>query len=120
MSQTYTSDPVREVVEALLAEDRQYFLKERRATQRVSLFRPVTIWLGADRQEPLHGFTRDVSHAGLGLVHQFSLEQKRLATIAVHRLWDEPVLLRCQVQWCGPFGRGWSMSGWSLLNVENA
>jgi hypothetical protein len=111
-------DPIKELVDALLAEDRQYHLKERRNVGRTPIFRPVTVYLGRSSGEPQIAFSRDISPQGIGLVHGFSIEAGRVANLAIHRLWDEPALLRCQVRWCEPYVRDWFITGWIIAGVE--
>ena len=113
-------DQIREVVDALLAEDQRYSMKERREYSRKTLFRPVTLYLGRNSTEPKIAFSRDISSVGIGLVHDFDVQQGTLATLAVHRLWDEPIILRGEVRWCQAYGNGWNLSGWNILSVESS
>ncbi len=109
----------REVIERLLDEDRRFNMKERRSIMRQPCFRPATIMLNQLQTTPCTAFVRDISEIGIGLVHDFSATIGQLGYIGVHRVWDDPVVFRCEVRWCEKWGNGWFLSGWKILSIES-
>lgn len=106
------------VIDRLISEDREYNQKERRSVQRLPFFRPATLWLGRQQEEPQSCFVRDISERGIGMVHQFNPAPDRMGTIGIHRLWDEPMVFRANCRWSECWGSGWFISGWNIHSIE--
>ena len=107
------------IVARLVGEDRQYCVKERRSVARQAFFRPATLLLGRTQGEPQNAFVRDISENGIGLVHDFKILPGRIGNIAIHRLWDDPIIFRSEIRWCESWGSGWFMSGWQIVSLES-
>ena len=94
---------MKEQIERLLRENQAQSLRDRRAQQRQSFARPVTLYVGRDLNEPMQAFSRDLSNEGLALLTEVSWEIGRVATLDIHALSGPPVRLRAEVRWCEPF-----------------
>ncbi len=108
-----------EVVQALLNEDQLFSMREKRATSRQSFVRQVSIVYCSQPTQRRTGFTRDLSDSGIGLIHKFPVQTGDKAFVTIHRLWDAPIVLKCEACWSSPEQQGWHTSGWSILSVES-
>lgn len=118
MSESSTAS-FEEVVKALLNEDELFSLRERRNNSRKNFVRQVTVVFCDRPKVRLNGFTRDLSQGGIGLIHKFQVESGAKALITIHRLWDQPVVLKCEARWSSSNHQGWFQSGWTILSVES-
>ena len=109
-----------DVVQALLNEDQLFSLRERRDRARKNFVRPIRLIFAHKENQMLTGFTRDLSHGGIGLIHKFDLQRGDYATVSINRLWDDPVTLRCKAAWCAKSENGWYQSGWEIVEVESS
>ena len=109
-----------DVVQALLNEDQLFSLRERRHHTRESFVRQVTLVMLERPNTRLTGFTRNLSLNGLGLIHKFPVDVDQKALLSIHRLWDSPIVLKCDVCWTNDGQPGWYQSGWNILSVEFA
>ena len=115
-----TTEKFHDVIQALLNEDELFSLRERRNNSRKSFVRQATIVFCDQPEIRKNGFTRDLSDEGIGLIHKFQVESGAKAQITIHRLWDQPVVLKCEACWCTTNQQGWYQSGWTILNVESS
>ena len=118
MSESSTAN-FQEVIKALLNEDELFSLRERRNNSRKNFVRQVTVVLCEQPKNRLNGFTRDLSDGGIGLIHKFQVEPGSKALVTIHRLWDQPVVLKCETQWSTSNHQGWFQSGWRILSIES-
>lgn len=118
MSSNATAD-VKELLTALLNEEGNWSMDERRRDARQPFVRPATLVFGDRSGERMPGFTRDLSDSGIGLMHRFSIGAGDIATVTIGRLWDGPVTLKCRCQWCTAGNSGWFQSGWQVLSAHN-
>jgi len=88
---------------------------ETRREMRYAFYRMVRIELGGLSYE---GFSRDISPAGIGLMHQADLPRE-LADVVLKGEDDETVSLRVQLEWCRPIGNGWYLSGGRFVAVND-
>lgn len=109
---------LRNIIQRLINEDRQFVDKERRSVTRQPFFRPATLYLGKDQGDPQRVFVRDISEQGIGLVHDFPVEPSRIGNLGIHRLWDEPIVFRAEIRWSENWGNGWYISGWQIMAIE--
>ena len=107
-----------DVVQALLNEDQLFSLRDKRANLRHSFVRQVSVVFFDEPTVRKTGFTRDLSENGIGLIHKFPVEQGCKALVTIHRLWDQPIVLKCEACWCSSSEQGWINSGWTILSVE--
>ena len=110
---------LRNVIQRLVSEDRRFNTQERRSVQRQPFFRPATLLLGGTQGEPQRSFVRDISEKGIGLVHDFKIETGTIGNLAIHRLWDEPIIFRAELRWAESWGNGWYISGWQICSIES-
>ena len=88
--------------------------QERRSAHRTSLVRPVLVEIG---DECLHGFSKNISAKGIGVIMTESLRVGRVANLTIHSLKDQRIAFRSELRWCEPFGDGWFQMGWNFLAV---
>ena len=115
------SDPVVErIVEQLIREETQQIARERRSAHRQSIIRPVTVSLRSDENIIVHGFTRNISPKGVGLISDLNFVEGGLAVIRIHSLEKTGTRILSECRWTNPFGDGWFCSGWHFLNVARS
>jgi hypothetical protein len=83
---------------------------DRRIRQRYPFFRPAKIALDDAQPISRSAFCRDISPTGVGLLHDFPLENREVV-VAVTTDAGRSVSLRIDIMWCKPCGEGWYMSG---------
>jgi hypothetical protein len=89
---------------------------ERRSASRVPYFQPVTVSVGGDEQGQYSCFSRDISPAGIGLLHSVAIGLGEVV-LTIPSQSAGPIRFRAEVVWCRPCGEGWYMSGVAFLNV---
>ena len=95
------------VREELLAE------QERRSAHRTSLVRPVLVQLSDE--EYFFGISKNISAIGLGLIMRESLPTGTIASLSIHCLTGDPLVMRGELRWVGPFGAKWFATGWNFI-----
>jgi hypothetical protein len=110
------TDLVREIVHELLEETKP-LKQERRAELRHPFFRPVHVIVeeqGICRNYSC--FSRDISPAGIGLLHNMPLQRGEVVLTFPRQSGGE-FQLQAKVQWCQPCGEGWYLSGAQFLGT---
>jgi hypothetical protein len=91
-------------------------LVERRSNLRYPFFCPATLELEPGCRRLHSVFTRDLSRAGVGLLHNMPLPlQTAHLTISPEN--RDATLLPIALQWCRPCGDGWYVSGAMFLEM---
>lgn len=91
---------------------------ERRTAVREPFFRPVTLELTvAGKPQERSCFSRDISPKGIGLLHNFSLEQGENVVLTIHSDCLGRIRVRSEIMWCTPAGEGWYLSGARFLEL---
>jgi hypothetical protein len=83
---------------------------DQRVSQRHPFFRPVTITIGGNGGTKFPAFSRDISPAGIGLLHSMPLDPGRL-TLSIPWTAGHPLDVRTDLRWCAPAAEGWYLSG---------
>ena len=100
-------------VEQLLKENQTLLLKERRRADRVPFVRPVLIHPSRG-SETFHGFTRDFSKLGVGVISPTPWEPPAIVTLDIHSLNGRAVKMKAESQWCNEYGEGWYLVGFAF------
>ena len=111
------SDDIDAMVEGLLRDGRDYERTEHRAVNRQSLVLSVLITPGSSH-EPIEAFSRNVSTAGIGLITDQPMPERRTATLTIERLDGTSVKVFAECRWCKAYGKKWKMSGWQFLSLR--
>jgi hypothetical protein len=80
------------------------------------LARPITLHLNSGELK-LAGFCRSVSASGMTIMTQVCSERQSVAKLEVHRTGTEPIWFLAECRHGSPFGIGWFLSSWHLINV---
>jgi hypothetical protein len=92
----------------LIIEAQNEDMRDRRSEVRFPLFRPVSLRPGDGHVYT--AFSREISASGVGLIHNFPLEQcETELTIASEQGYS--VKVRAKIVWCRACGEGWYVSG---------
>jgi hypothetical protein len=87
----------------------------RRLHQRFPFFTPITITTrGA---QTFSAFSRDISWAGMGLLHRVPLDTGRIR-LSIPRPQHDMLDLRLDIRWCKPVGAGWYTSGGEFVSLH--
>ena len=116
---TTPADSVEELQEAvsrLLNDAKELEFIERRSEPRHPFFRPATLVYRYRPEQPIAVFTREISTAGLGLLHNVPLERGETAVTLSCR--GGSITFRTYILWCKPCGQ-WYLSGGQFLGVAN-
>ncbi len=98
----------------LLLEARDEDLRDNPACTRNPFFHPVSL-VRADGMH-VHGFSRDLSAHGIGLMHSVPLKQEEVeVSIGTGRGYI--VRVRARILWCRPCGAGAYVSGGQFVSV---
>ncbi|MFN0019060.1 MAG: PilZ domain-containing protein [Pirellulaceae bacterium] len=100
-------------IERLLEMAKDQVAQDSRTEPRIPLFQPVMLHRGT---QFLSAFSRDVSEAGIGLLHDMPIGGEYTITVqdATGREYD----LTGAVLWCRPCGQGWYISGVRFCRIE--
>ncbi len=113
-----TKSPIDSVLELLDAMDvlinEAQAIEEQRSELRVPFFRPLSITSEGGKPRPAFG--RDLSPAGIGLMHAYELEPG-LFTVEIPLEGRAPMRLQTKIAWCKPSGPEWHLSGGRILRV---
>jgi hypothetical protein len=102
---------------ALLTEEQQRLVDDRRAAGRVAFVRPLVIIRGVAHASPIDAFSRNISPLGIGVVSKEPFAMGDVATIEVHRFHSAPSAILAECRWSDTFGSRWFFSGWSFLSI---
>jgi hypothetical protein len=102
-----------------LLDEAKDALGERRAERREPFFSPITLALPGEGQPQFTCFSRDISPAGIGLLHCVAVELGEVV-LTIPSTSGRPLRIRGQVMWCQSCGEGWYMSGVRFLDVVSS
>jgi hypothetical protein len=102
-------------INQLLSEIQRLRLSERRTEPRHSFVRPLKIYF--PHGPVLSAFSKDLSAQGIGTVCDTTIQTGSMAILEIHSIADEPVILKSEVRWCDPYGKGWFLVGWKFVAV---
>ena len=97
-------------IEQLFKENQAQLLRERRHAERVPFARPVVIH-PCRGQEQFHGFTRDISTMGVGVISPVPWEPPTIVALDIHSLHGRDVKFKAESRWCEEYGDGWYLVG---------
>ena len=105
------------VYKALIAEEQQRLVDDRRSVGRVAFVRQLIVTKGSTASNPIDGFSRNISPLGIGIVSKEPFTMGDVATIEIHRFHSSPSAILAECRWSDTFGSRWYFSGWSFLSV---
>ena len=85
--------------------------REKRKLGRTPYFKPAMVQMRANATDRRMVLTRDISEAGVGLLHLDPLEPQEEITLSVELESRKLVEVAVQIAWCVPCGGGWYISG---------
>ena len=88
---------------------------ERRTEPRQPFARPVVIHL--PHGPSIRAFAKDLSSQGIGVITENSFQPGSLATLEIHSMNGDPVLLRSEARWSDAYGKGWFLVGWKFIAI---
>jgi hypothetical protein len=97
-------------VQQLLKENQSLLLRERRMADRIPFVRPVVIQHRRG-DETFHGFTRDISSLGIGVICPVPWEPPTFAILDIHSLNGRDATFKAESRWCEDYGDGWYVIG---------
>lgn len=106
-----------QMVDGLMREDLDFDRKENRTALRESLLRCVSVDPGSGA-DTIDGFSRNISHTGIGIVTDALIRERRTATLTIERLDGTTIKVLADCRWCKPYGKKWHLSGWQFLNLR--
>ena len=106
---------MRDEIARLLSEIQRSRLSERRTEPRHPFVRPVLIHF--PHSPSLLAFSKDISTQGIGVICSVSIAVGSLATLEIHSIRGEPVMLKSEVRWCDQYGTGWFIVGWKFTGI---
>jgi len=106
---------MRDEVDRLLSEIQRSRLSERRTEPRHPFVRPVLIHF--PHSPSLLAFSKDISTQGIGIICSVTMAVGSLATLEVHSIQGESVMLKSEVRWCDQYGKGWFIVGWKFIGI---
>ena len=111
------SAEIDQMVEGLLREDLEYERTENRTAHREALVRSAVIDYGSGRAT-IEGFSRNISHSGIGIITEDFIADRSSATLILERLDGTYIKILAECRWCKPYGKKWNISGWQFLNLR--
>lgn len=98
------------VVQQLIKENQAVLLRERRSAERTTFVRAVIIH-PVRRDESYHGFTRDLSPRGIGVVSPVPWEPPAQVSLEIHAMTGRNKVIMAESRWCEEYGKGWYLIG---------
>ena len=108
---------MQEEIDRLLSEIQRSRLGERRTEPRHPFVRPVQIYVPHGLS--LSAFSKDMSAQGIGIICNVPMGVGSLATLEIHSTQGASVILRSEVRWCDPYGKGWYLVGWKFIAMAS-
>lgn len=108
---------MQEEIDRLLSEIQRSRLAERRTEPRHPFVRPVQIHVPHGLS--LSAFSKDMSAQGIGIICSVPMGVGSLATLEIHSTQGASVILRSEVRWCDPYGKGWYLVGWKFIAIAS-
>ena len=88
----------------------------RRLQQRHPFFHPIAITTGGGTRTRISAFSRDISPAGIGLLHSIPLDTGRVI-LQIPSTAGHELDISVEVAWCAPVGEGWYVSGGRFVRL---
>ena len=101
-------------VQALLKDRDTELMRDRRSVHRKPFVRPLEISIGRGRADVHKGFSRDISHVGIGTILPIEVPEGITAIITVGALNKRRIVVEAQSRWSESFGDGWFVTGWTF------
>jgi hypothetical protein len=108
--------PPGKAIYQLVVEAKAELRTEQRSKIRYAFFRPVSI--GTDDGHQHSAFTRDISEAGIGLIHNMDLNDCEVE-ISIPDDGDYWIRVRTRIVWCKACGEGWYISGGQFVGIAS-
>jgi hypothetical protein len=89
---------------------------ERRSEVRHPFFAPVSLRSTTQPDRLLSTFSREISHGGIGLLHNMPIERGTTAEACI-TVGDVKTSKIAEAMWCKPAGEGWYLSGWRFVTT---
>ena len=106
-----------QVLERCVQEAAHAAASDRRLQRRYPFFRPITISTDVDERTKLSAFSRDISPAGVGLLHGVPLSPGRVG-LKIPLTTRHQLDVSAEIGWCAPAGEGWYLSGGRFLRLS--
>lgn len=97
-------------IQQLLKENETQLLCERRVADRTPFVRPAVI-RSMRGDEVIHGFTRDISSLGVGIVCPRPWKPPAIVNLEIHSLKTKQLKFKAEARWCDHYGDGWYLIG---------
>lgn len=107
---------MQEEIDRLLSEIQRSRFSERRTEPRYAFVRPIQICFPHGPR--LSAFSKDMSAQGIGVICSVAMVVGSLATLEIHSTQGEPLIVRSEVRWCDPYGKGWFLVGWKFIALS--
>jgi hypothetical protein len=108
---------MQEEIDRLLYEIQRAKLSERRTEPRHAFVRPVQICF--PHGPNLAAFSKDMSAQGIGIICNTTMTVGSLAILEIHSTQGAPLVVRSEVRWCDPYGKGWFLVGWKFIALAS-
>ena len=105
------------LIKDILREDAQWDRTENRSVHRDYLVRPVMIQF-KNGDPSMHGFTKNISAVGAGIICEKPIEEKTLAYLTVDRIRFPIATIFAECVWCKKYVGRWYMSGWRFIQIQ--
>jgi hypothetical protein len=100
------------IQDVVVAADADY-----RWQRRYPYYCPVVITTGDGRGARLSAISRDISSAGIGLLHNMPLEPGRVR-LSLPSMLGRQLEMDAEIRWCMPSSEGWFLSGGALMRTS--
>ena len=108
--------PPGKAIYQLVVEAKTALKSDRRSELRYAFFRPVAIEMEDGHQ--YSAFTRDISEAGIGLIHNMDLHDREVE-ISIRSDCGYSIRVRTRIVWCEACGEGWYISGAQFVGIAS-
>lgn len=102
-------------IQALLKDRDKELMRERRTVHRKPFVRPLEVTIGRNRNEVYAGFTRDISHVGIGTILPVEIRDGTLAVMKIPMLGNRMTSIEAQARWTSEFCENWYVTGWTFV-----
>ena len=100
----------------LVVEAKTGLKTERRSELRYAFFRPISIEM--DDGQKYSAFTREISEASIGLLHNIDLNDREVE-ITSPSDGGYSIRVRTRIVWCQACGEGWYISGGQFVGIAS-
>jgi len=108
--------PPGKAIYQLVVEAKAELRTDQRSKLRYSFFRPVSI--ETDDGHQYSAFTREISEAGIGLIHNMDLDDREVE-ISILSDSGYSIRVRTRIVWCSACGQGWYISGGQFVGIAS-